>query len=552
MKIKLADYLAKRLRLLGIKDVFGLPGDYNFNILDAIEESDDINWINCTNELNAGYAADGYARVNGFGAVVTTFGVGELSAVNAIAGSYAENIPVMKITGSPRTSMIKNNVLLHHNFQKPDYYAFERVYSNVVETTAFLDKNNAKKELDRVFDVMIKTRRPVYVSIPVDVCEILVEDEVPENVVRSNSENLKNAVDKICSIVNNSKRPVFLGDYTVDRYGQREAFVNLVNKTKFPTTTLLMGKSLIDETHECFIGTHLGTLSAESTQKIFNDSDCIICLGTLFSDLNTGGFSIMPDERFRIDIQADYCFIDGLKYEDVWMSDVISGLIEGLEENAHSYIKPTGLDLPTGNGDKLKINEIYPRLQAFLKEDDILFIETGVSSFSTGLIKLPKNANYYSQTLWGSIGWATPAVFGGAMAAKSRRTILFTGEGAHQLTAQEVASMMHQEVKPILFVLNNDGYTIERILSKDPMDLYNEITKWNYSKLPELFGGDFYSTQVRTAKELDEALIKIAQENKTKLCYVELFIESMDVPEAATKAVENIKNSDIVNVLSQK
>ena len=141
-KIKTADYLVKELKKLGITDFFGLPGDYNFNILDAIVKNPETNWIGCTNELNAGYAADGYARINGYGALVTTYGVGELSAVNAIAGSFSENVPVVKIVGVPATKFIKNNTLLHHNFQNPDYFAFERVYSNVTAATAFLDFEN--------------------------------------------------------------------------------------------------------------------------------------------------------------------------------------------------------------------------------------------------------------------------------------------------------------------------------------------------------------------------------------------------------------------------
>ena len=140
--MRVAEYLIKSLENIGITDFFGLPGDYNFNILYAINDNPNTNWIGCTNELNAGYAADGYARAKGFGAIVTTYGVGELSAMNAIAGSFAENIPVISIVGVPKTNDIKNKTLLHHNFQKPDYYAFENAFSNVVETTAYLTKEN--------------------------------------------------------------------------------------------------------------------------------------------------------------------------------------------------------------------------------------------------------------------------------------------------------------------------------------------------------------------------------------------------------------------------
>lgn len=549
MKITVADYLVKRLRNLGIKDFFGLPGDYNFNILDSIEESEGTRWINCTNELNAGYAADGYARVNGFGALVTTFGVGELSAINAIAGSYSESVPVIKIAGTPKSRMIENNVLLHHNFQKPDYYAFERAFSSVVETTAFLDKYNAKAEIDRIIEVMVKTRKPVYVAIPVDICLVEIEDDAPEIEFVSNSDNLKKAVSEIVSIVNSSKKPVILADFIVERFGLQNEFENLIEKTKFPFSTMLMGKSLIDETNENFIGTYMGNISAESTQRIMKDSDCVICLGTSFSDLNTGGFSAMPDESFKIDVQSDYTIVEGIKYSDVWMSDVIKELTVRLDENSHSYIGKFGSEsIQESSESPLVTTDIFPRLQEFLREDDLIFVETGIISFPSGIMKLPKNCSYHSQTLWGSIGWATPAMFGGAIAAPERRPILFTGEGAHQLTMQEVANMMHFDIKPIIFVLNNEGYTIERVLSKDPMDKFNEITKWDYSKLPSLFEGDFISIQVRTSKELDEALKVAEKEQQNKLCYIEMFTDKLDVPPEALKVVENIRKNSAVKV----
>lgn len=546
MKITVADYLVKRLTKLGIHDFFGLPGDFNFNILDAVEESADARWVNCTNELNAGYAADGYARVNGFGALVTTYGVGELSAINAVAGSFSENVPVIKIAGVPNSNMIENKVVLHHNFQKPDYYAFERAFSNVVETTAYLDQNNAKSEIDRIIEVMVKTRKPVYVAIPMDICNLEIEDNIPDINLISNSDNLEEAVSNICSIINKSKKPVILADFIVKRFGLQKELENLIEKTKFPATTLLMGKATIDETNECFIGTNLGNVSSETTQKIMEDSDCVICLGTLFSDLNTGGFSVMPDDSFKINIQSDYVIVDSVKYTEVWMGDVINELTVRLSENAHSYINKFGYKTIQDNSENpLVTMDIFPRLQEFLKEDDLIFIETGIISFSSGLMKLPKNCSYHSQTLWGSIGWATPAMFGGAMADTSRRPILFTGEGAHQLTMQEVANMMHYDIKPIIFVLNNAGYTIERVLSKDPMDKYNEITKWDYSKLPELFDGDFCSMQVRTSAELDEALKTIEKEQQNKLCYIELFTDKLDVPIHSLKIVENIRNTSV-------
>lgn len=176
MGITVSDYLISRLASLGVEEFFGLPGDYNFNIIESVENNPKTNWVGCTNELNAGYAADGYARIKGYGALITTFGVGELSAINAIAGSMSEFVPVVKIVGVPDTKYIEQNALIHHNLNTPDYHAFIKAYSNVVETAAFLNEQNAKEEIDRALNVLINEKKPVYIAIPMDICNKIIDE----------------------------------------------------------------------------------------------------------------------------------------------------------------------------------------------------------------------------------------------------------------------------------------------------------------------------------------------------------------------------------------
>ena len=134
---------------------------------------------------------------------------------------------------------------------------------------------------------------------------------------------------------------------------------------------------------------------------------------------------------------------------------------------------------------------------------------------------LPKGSIFHNQTLWGSIGWATPAAFGAALAAPDRRVILITGEGSHQLTAQEVGQFHRFGLKPIIFVLNNDGYLIERLLCENPESYYNDLAKWNYHKLPEALGCEGWLTaRVTTWGELDD-LIKQAEQAGTGV-YIEV------------------------------
>lgn len=542
-KITVSDYLIQELNKLGIEDFFGLPGDYNFNILYSIGDNPNTNWVGCTNELNAGYAADGYARIKGYGALLTTFGVGELSAMNATAGSFAENIPVIHIVGTPATKFIKKNALLHHNFQNPDYYAFERAFSNVVETTAYLDENNAKQEIDRILSVFVETNKPVYVAIPVDICLVEIENEPKIEMPESNPEILEKAVDHALKLIDKAEFPLILGDVLVKRFKARKEFTKLVEKSNFPVSNLLMGKGIVDADNKKYLGTFLSEYENINAYNAIGESDCVISVGVINSDLNTyrSGMPLLPADY--IEIQGTSTKVEHITYDNVLMRDVLSLLADKissrdipLPEKKPSFPEPVAAD-----DTKLSAEYIYPRVQEFLKPNDMIFVETGIIPHGFAPTRLPKNTEVNTQTLWGSIGWATPATFGGQMADKSRRAILLTGEGSHQLTATEISNMMKNNLKPIVIVINNSGYTIERVLSNDPWDFFNEVIKWDYSKLPGVFEGDVWVAQAKTNKEFDEALKQAEIEQQSRMCYIEIFTEKLDLPGLTAQIVKTIK-----------
>ncbi len=542
-KIKVSDYIVKRLVKLGITDVFGLPGDYNFNILDSVVNNPDTNWVNCTNELNAAYAADGYARIKGYGAVITTFGVGELSAINGIAGAYSENVPVMKITGVPKTASIKENALIHHNFSDPDYYAFERIYSNVTTAAAFLTGENAKSEIDRVFEAFVKYKKPVYVAIPVDICGYLIDDDIPDIEIKSDPDNLKTAADMIIELLNNSKNPLIITDYLMKRFRLQKELNDFVNKFNIRITSMIMGKGLIDEDNKNYIGINHGAIGDEEFKIIYEGSDLVMCMGTLFSDLNTLGFIVKPDNRFKINIQTSCTTVEGTVYKDVWINDLMTLILNSdkICPKTASYEVFKGYKTIETSNKPIVTDDIFPLVQDFLKENDTIVAETGIISFSASKMKLKTCSNYISQTMWGSIGWATPASFGAAMADRSKRTILLTGEGSHQLTVQELANMAKYDIKPVVIVLNNCGYTIERLLSNNSNDPFNDITKWNYAKVPEVFCDNFEYFKISTSNELKEALSKISTSKNRKFTYIEVITDKMDIPKTLLKTADYIK-----------
>lgn len=543
MKVTVADYLVKKLKFLGIKNVFGLPGDYNFNILDAIIKDDEINWVNSTNELNASYSSDGYARINGYGAVVTTYGVGELSAINGIAGSMAENVPVIHIAGVPKTSFIEKNIIVHHNFSNPNYYLFENAYKNVVETTAYLNFENAKKEIDRVFNVFVNEKKPVYIAIPVDVCEFLIDDDGFDKIEykKSDEKTLNETVSEIISLIEKAKNPIIFFDYLCKRYNLKNEIKKFINKTNMKFGTFLMGKGIIDETNPNFTGVNGGNLSS-FVQNEIKKSDLIITAGYLNADLNTGGFSAFEKE-IDIEIRKNETIIKGKVYKNVLLQDVILKLNEKItktfEKNDFKQIKKK-----INKKGKIKVDDILPLIETVLDEDDIFTMETGLFSLSGSFLNLKKNVEYLSQTLWGSIGWATPALFGAMMADNKKCHIMFTGEGAHQLTIQEMANFFEYDLKPVIFVLNNNGYTVERVLSKDPNDKFNNITNWNYPKLIEGFSNnkDYFIKTVSTLESFIKTIDEIKKLKGKKLCYVEIMTDKKDYGSLCGRFISNMKH----------
>src|ERR1700741_3170079 len=162
-------HVLKRLKEIGVGDVFGVAGDYAFPVNDAIAEHPAINWIGCCNELNAGYAADGYARMRGGGAVCTTFGVGELAAMSAIAGAYAEHVPVFHLVGTPNLATQEGRALVHHTLGNGEFDLFHKMAEPIVCASAAMTPQNAAAETERLIAAALYHRRPVYLAIPSDV-----------------------------------------------------------------------------------------------------------------------------------------------------------------------------------------------------------------------------------------------------------------------------------------------------------------------------------------------------------------------------------------------
>ncbi|GAM87849.1 hypothetical protein ANO11243_058770 [Dothideomycetidae sp. 11243] len=545
--IDVAEYLFRRLHQVGIRGVHGVPGDYNLVALDYIPKAG-LKWVGSVNELNAGYAADGYARIKGISALITTFGVGELSALNAIAGAYSECVPVIHIVGTPSTVSQKDGMLLHHTLGNGDFNVFKNMSSNISCYVAALNHpSTIADEIDQAIRECYVQSRPVYITLPSDMVQKKVEGArlstpIDLSFKANDAEKEDYVVDVCLKYLSSAKTPVILIDACAIRHRALNEVKDLVIKSGIPTFVTPMGKGAIDETLPNYGGVYAGDGSNAGVKDRVESSDLILHIGALKSDFNTAGFTVRTSQMHTIDFHSDYMRVRHSEYPGVRMNGVLAKIVQRLGKLSISPGPQPQNTLPeAGKVDDGPIAQawLWPRIGHWLREKDIVITETGTSNFGIWGTRFPKDVQAISQVLWGSIGYATGACAGVALAAKEMqhagRTILFTGDGSFQLTAQEVSTMIRRELKPIIFVIVNDGFEIERQIHDDPNQDYNDIQPWKYAQLVDTFGakpGSYSTFQVKTKKELEDLFANEKFSSAPHLQFVELFMPRGDAPEA--------------------
>ena len=523
------DYLLKRLEQIGIRHIFGVPGDFVLKFCEQIIHSP-LKFINTCNELNGGYAADGYARINGIGSVTVTYGPGALSAVNSIAASFAEHIPVIIISGSPDTKYHQTQTPWHHTLG--DYRIPKRIFEEItVASEVVMDPVKAPGQIDSLISACLLNQRPVYLEIPMDIAES--ECDPPGEFVEptrpvSDDAALREAVSKALSLLAQGANPVILVGMEVDRFQLQKEVLNLIEKTGYPFSTMAMGKAILSERHPQYIGMYQGASTPDYIRDRVENSSTIISIGTIRDDANLGGFTAVLDEEKLIQANMTEVKIQSSVYNRVMLPEFLVNLTDGLSKGnpddfdikppKYSYYDPRANDYTPQAGKTLTVDRLFERMAHFLKKGDVVVAEVGTSMFSALQMTMPQEVKFIGQSFYGSIGFTLPAVLGAAMAARDRRVVLFIGDGSFQLTCQALSTMIRNGLTPKIFLINNQGYTMERLIHDG---LYNDIQPWKNHALPEIFGGP-KGMEVRTEDDLERALDKV--ETSSDLSFTEIHL----------------------------
>ena len=532
MKEMIGNFLLRRLEEAGIRHLFGVPGDYNLGLMQQLEDRGEPAWIGNCNELNASYATDAYARINGIGAMIVTHGVGTLSAVNGIAGAYSEHVPVILISGSIPLRAVQRGDLMHHTLIDREKGDLCRMFAEITEAQARVTPENAVTEIDRMILMAWRRKRPVYLELPSDIPYL--EVEVPDRPLKlemmpSEAQSLKAATGMILEKLHTAKSPAFLLDIDSMRFDVSKQIVALAERFQMQVATLNCAKGAFPESSPLLVGTYVGIASSPATRAAIEGSDCLLTVGYRRVETTTGFFTDrLPASA--IHLNSDSVDTASKNYQGIYIAELLQSVVDSSSDIVTKK-QPArqSKQVPFVLSDNPLTQDAYWKaIQNFLRPGDVIVVEDGASSNGMGRLTLPEACTYITGAyVWCSIGYATPALLGAILASPGRRHILLTGEGSLQMTVQEISTVLRHDLKPFIFVINNSGYTVERaVLGKDAT--YNDVANWRYSELPHVFSRDAETETyvVNTSNQLQ----KVLDSSYSGMVFVESVMDKYDAP----------------------
>ena len=507
----IGDYLIQRLQDYGIGHVFGIPGDYVLSFYSDLERSP-IEVVGCTREDCAGFAADAYARLNGMGCVCVTYCVGGLSVCNSIAGAFAEKSPVVVISGAPGLGERTGGALLHHMVR--DFRTQLDVFEKFTIAAAELsDPLTAFSEIDRVLDAADRFKRPVYLELPRDMVHVVppVAHGYRGFKHQNDAEATAEAVRETVGRLHVARHPVIVAGVEIHRFRLQDEVLRIAEVANIPIAATVLGKSVVGERHPLYIGLYEGGLGDPEITSFVEQSDLILLLGTFLTDINLGVYTANLDPNRCVYATSEQLRISHHHYHNVDLREFLVGLnqaeIKRFSREIPTSFRKSGAAIEPDDSTAehpLKTSRITEMLNRRLDADTIVIADVGDSLFASTELRIHERGEFLSPAYYTSMGFSVPAALGAAAARPNHRIVVLVGDGAFQMTGQELSSLIRDGHAPIVIVLDNHGYGTERFLHAGEWK-YNEIHPWNFTKLTEVYGGGL-SYLVTTEREMESAL----------------------------------------------
>jgi indolepyruvate decarboxylase len=523
--MKLHAFLFGELWNEGVRQIFGIPGDFVLNLYEALEDDGRFQLIRLSHEPAVGFAADGAARITGgLGVCCVTYGAGGLNMINPVACAYAEESPLVILSGGPGRLEKRAEVRVHHEVKS--FESQLKVYQEVTEFAAILDDpDTAASTIRKAIAVALKVKRPVYLEIPRDMvfADIVVPSIVDDLDLKVDHAAVAEAAQEIIGRLSTAERPVLLVGIEVHRFKLRDQVIDLAEKLKIPVASSFLGRGVFPTRHPQFIGTYLGVVSPPPLRELVEQSDCILLLGELISDTGLGvSATRLGDANLLIAVARDV-YIRRHRYQNTPLDQVVARLLAspdlpsrpGEPEPSASPLSPEILE-PMTDTEPIRVRHVIRVLNDFLvgHQDLPLVADTGDCLFASVDICADE---LIAPAYYATMGFAIPAALG-VQIASGRRPLVLVGDGAFQMTGTEIAHAPEYRCNPIVVLFNNSRW--EMLQAFFPDATYNDTVPWPFATLAELWGGRGFD--VRTPRELREALALASLEDRFTLIDVKL------------------------------
>jgi TPP-dependent 2-oxoacid decarboxylase len=501
-------HLVSRLRELEVDCGFGIVGDFALRLFAALTE-DGFPLLITSDEQGAGFASDAYARLRGFGVVAVTYGVGGLKITNAVAGAWAEQVPLLVISGAPGIAERANDPMLHHKVKDFDTQA--RVFADLTVAQAVLDDpRTAADEIDRVIEAVLAHQRPGYIEVPRDMVGVAISPPTTppgDHRPRVDPERLAAAVADIIDHLQAAQTPVIqVGAMAWRRLrGIGDHLVEFAERTGIPVATSSLAKGLFPERHPLSLGVYMGAVSSPDVVDRVEQADLLISVGVLNTDLTMGAFTAHRSVDRLIECTDTDVTVGLRTYRDVPLWALIPALASAMADTEISIVEhtpraPQHNSFTAQPGTPLTVERFIAAVGSYLDDRHGVLVDPGECLFASVDLIVPHWC--LASAYYATMGYAVPASLGAGMADPAVRPVVLVGDGAFAMTGMEVASAALHGVHPIVIVLDNNGYGTQRPMLDGP---FNDIAPLAVEHLPAVLGTG-QGWRVETEDELDSAL----------------------------------------------
>lgn len=549
--ISAARYILRRLKQHGCTTLFGVPGK-TCEALYKAAASEGISLCITSSDLEAGYAADGYARVKGLGAVAVTYGPGTLSLVNAIAGAYTEKSPVLLINGGPSEAEVEQQRLTDVRFTHSigragsasealtDLAVFRAVTGHAERVSS---STGVAAKIDTAFAKAVTLQRPAYLEIAKTVWDASVPG--PTSTLDFASRPAGSEAAQAATILRrlaSASKPLLLCGIEIARCGLADRVKALLERLEIPWATTLLSKSVLDERTPGFVGVYEGVNASPTVKRVIDEADQIVMLGTVLGvwhrhlvDPPRDRIVRIGNGQLRIGTAAPVAAeLDALVAElqrGPWspsaaQRQTIRGWRDRMQLSSLTFDHRRRLSrrsgAVSGSDPGLTYDELMGTVSDGLDASHVVITDTTLSMYQAGELDTKGRGSFLCNSVWQSIGFSVGASVGVGLALKdqgTRRPLVICGDGGFQMMAQGISTLVRQRIRAIVIIVDNGTYGIEQHLidgsyfsgTSAPIPFVT-LNRWRYADLARAMGVTT-AFDVDTTAELRDALRQASAAN---------------------------------------